>query len=356
MMVKLIAKFFVRFAIVSICFVLLMLFLYTSKFGSYSEKSIAILAWQNQLDKQYVSDFERETGIQVNINYIETNEEIFSKLLSTSNHGYDLVMPSDYFIPMLIKHKLIKKIDKSRLSFWDDMYPALLDHEFDPGNEYSIPYNWGIYGLGVNVDYFNGDLPEASWSLLFDKDKIPARIAVIDDMFVLVSMAMHYLYGQSKTMTREQMEEVKALLLKQKEWITAYTDLRIEYLLASKACPVVMAINSDIAKIMRHDSNIQFLVPKEGSFISIDLFAISQTSEKEEYVYEFLNYLYRPSILQQYVNKFEFFSPIKTVSLKNKDLNQELSIPSELLFKWVRFLSYDIPTEMCHDIWMALKA
>lgn len=349
----------IRFLIVLFCFAGLIVFLYASKLGGSKQKSIAVLAWQNQLDKQFLLAFEQETGIHVHISYIDNNEDIVSKLSLTPDHGYDLVMPSDYYVPLLINMNLIKKIDKTRLPFWPDLYPALLDHKFDPYNEYSIPYFWGIIGLGINVDYFDGELPEATWGLLFDERLAPNHIAVLDDMYVLISIAAHYLYGESKIVDETQIKEVKELLIKQKEWVIAYTDLRIEYLLESKACPVVMAMNADIVKIMRRNKNIQFLVPKEGGFISMDLFCIAQTSEKEDMVYEFLNYLYKPSILQQYVDKFEFFSPIKTVVVKheNKNMDKELGVPTEMLFKTVQFFSYyELPTSVFHDIWISLKA
>ena len=118
-----------------------------------------------------------------------------------------------------------------------------------------------------------------------------------------------------------------------------------------------MAMSSDIAKIMHRDKDVQFLIPKEGGFISIDLFAITQASEKEDMVYQFLNYLYQPVILQQYVNKFEFFSPISTVIAANKEVKKELSVPTEMLFKNVQFFSYyELPTAVFHDIWISLKA
>lgn len=354
---QLLLKFFIRSIIVLVSFGTLLLFLYTSRLGDQKQKSIAVLAWQNQLDKQYLLEFEKQTGIHVHINYIDTNEEIVSKLNSTSDHGYDLVMPSDYYIPLLKKMDLIKEIDKKRLPFWDDLYPALLGHKFDPENNYSIPYFWGIVGLGVNTACFNGETPPATWALLFDERFVPSRIAVLDDMYVLISIAAHYLYGDSKIVDEQQIKEVKELLLKQKKWVTAYTDLRIEYLLESKACPVVMGMNSDIVKIMHRDDDVKFLIPKEGGFISIDLFAITKQTEKEDMIYQFLNYLYQPEILQRYVTKFDFFSPIKTVtSPKGRD-GKEFSTPTEVLLKNVQFFSYyELPTAVFHDIWISLKA
>lgn len=346
----------VRFCIVVLCLLFFFLFFRITTIGKQEEKSIAILSWQQGLDKQYLDEFEKKTGVHVYITYVDSNEDIVVKLSTSSDHDYDLVMPSDYYVPLLVNKGLIKKLDKSKFLFWNDIYPVLLDHPFDPSNEYTIPFFWGVVGLGINAAYFDYVMPEASWSLLFDQEKVPGRIALLDDVYVLVSVAINYLFGPKKSLTQEEINQVRNLLIEQRAWVTAYTDLRIEYLLASKACPVVMAMSGDVAKIMRRDSNIRFVVPKEGSFISIDSFAVSASSKKDEWVYQFLNYLYNPAVLQLYVNKFEFFSPTKSVSLKNKDMNTDLAIPTEKLFKQVQFLSYELPTNVFHEIWIALKA
>lgn len=346
----------IRVCIVMLCLLLFFLFFRITTVGKQQEKSIAVLSWQQGLDKQYIDEFEKKTGIHVYISYVDSNEDIVVKLSSSSDHDYDLVMPSDYYVPFLLNKGLIKKLDRSKFLLWDDIYPVLLGHPFDPLNEYTIPFFWGVVGLGINAAYFDYQMPDPSWALLFDDQKVPGRIALLDDVYVLVSVAINYLFGPKKSLTKEEIEQVRDLLIKQRSWVTAYTDLRIEYLLASKACPVVMAMSGDVAKIMRRDSNIRFVVPKEGSFISIDSFAISASSKKDEWVYEFLNYLYSPTVLQLYVNKFEFFSPTKSVSLKNKDMSTVLSIPTEKLFNQVQFLSYELPTTVFHEIWIALKA
>jgi len=344
-------RWLIRFCSVLICLGGIMLFLYGSKFLGERKKSITILAWQQVLDKQYLDEFEKSTGIQVYITYIDSNEELVAKLQATPNHGYDLIMPSDFFVPLLIKRDLIKMIDQSRLSFWQDLYPSLLHQEYDLDNQYTIPFFWGIIGIGIDTDYFGGKIPQASWGLLFD-DAIE-RIVLLDDMYVLTSVAVRYLFGHIDNLTVKQIEQVEELLIEQKKRTIAYTDLRTDHLLASKACPVAMTISVDLAKVMRRYSNIKFLIPKEGAFVSIDLFAIPSASNKDEFVYQFLNYLYRPDILQQYVDKFEFFAPIRSVALYGVD--ERLAIPSEELFKELHLLRRDIPTAVLHNIWMKLK-
>ena len=249
------------------------LFLYTPLLVNMIRKqeTINILAWPQVLDAQYLKKFEKETGIKVNISYFEHNDELFAKLKMVKKHDYDLVMPSDYAVKLLIEEGLIKKIDRTKLDFWDQLYPALLGHYFDPYNEYTIPFYWTPVGLGVDRDYFNGNLPVASWSLIFDEQISPKHISVFDESRELLLIAAQYLFG-SKKLDEKKIKQIKELLIKQKKWVELYTDMRPEYILASKTCPVVIVYGADLVKVMRRFENIDFLIPKEGGlFLLIHL-------------------------------------------------------------------------------------
>jgi spermidine/putrescine transport system substrate-binding protein len=91
--------------------------------------------------------FERETGIRLHVSYYETNEELFSKLRATKGEGYDLVIPSDYVVELMIKEGLLQKIDRTKVHAWSELDPKLLSLYFDPHNDYTIPYFWAVYGL-----------------------------------------------------------------------------------------------------------------------------------------------------------------------------------------------------------------
>ncbi|MDP3889197.1 MAG: spermidine/putrescine ABC transporter substrate-binding protein [bacterium] len=331
------------------------LFLYSPRFFNFlrTEKSISIFTWPQIIDTSFLDEFERQTGIKVHIRYFGNNEELLMKL-ELMREGYDLVMPSDFMVPQLIEKGLIKKIDKTKLDFWHTLYPALLGHYFDPNNEYTIPYYWGIYGLGIDRDYFKGKKISKSWSLLFDERLAPPSIVMVDGARELTLIAAYYLFGPIDKLTPQQISLIKQLLQKQKKWVYAYTDLRAEYLVASKTVPVALVLSADIAAVMPYFEHVDFVVPQEGSFWIIDSFALSSTSKKEELVYQFLNYIYRAGVLQKYVDKFGFFPP--TTNVQPTFSRGGLSIPSEQVIKKLYFFKNIVPEEVLNEIWIALKA
>ena len=106
------------------------------------QRSINVLVWPSIFGADYLGVFERETGIKVYITYFENYEELFVKLRAGQGKGYDLIMTSDHATDWLLKENLLKKIDKTKMPFWSQLYPALLGHYYDPNNEYTVPYSW----------------------------------------------------------------------------------------------------------------------------------------------------------------------------------------------------------------------
>jgi len=318
-----------------------------------TEKSINIFSWPLLLDVSYLEKFEHETGIKINVSYFETNEELFSKLRATKGAGYDLVIPSDYIVELIVNEGLLQKIEHSKIETWNSIDPKLLGLYFDPHNEYTVPYFWAVYGLGIDKTYFNGELPEASWGLVFDKEKAPSSVGMLDAARETVLLASQYLFGSSDiAMTPQHIMQIKKLLLDQKAWVGAYTESSIEHLLLGKICPVVVAMGPDILRIKRKNPDIDFIIPKEGSFAVIDSFAIPSQSTKKELVYQLINFLYRPHVLKHHQERFGLCSPLKDLQASE----DQQFCPDDKAFAKMKFFKTTIPETLLNEIWIELMA
>lgn len=336
---------------------IILFFLYAGKFvHSISEqKSINVLVWGQVLDKEFLSDFEQETGIRVNMSYFENNEELFVKLQSTSHHDYDLVMPSDWAAELMIQKGLIKKLDRSKVNVWDTLYPSLCNHYFDPNNDYTIPFYWSLFGLGVDERYWNGSSVPATWGLIFDERIMPKRISTVEDIRELISIAALYLFGRYDKLTDDEIEQIKKLLLQQKPHVEIYTDSRPEYVLASGAVPVVVSWFGDFLKMMRRFDYVQFIVPQEGAFAVIDSFALTATTQKDDLIYPFINYLFSKDIVKKYVDKFDFF-PAVQVEVEYDDRFVQLTEPTQELFAHINFFKNVVSKGVLNDVLITLKS
>lgn len=342
-----------------VCFwvVAITVFLYAGQFTTLFNKGkyINVLVWGQVIDTEFLTDFEKETGIHVNMSYFENNEELFVKLQSSSNHDYDLIMPSDWAAQLLIEKGLIKKLDRTRIHVWDTLYPSLCNRYFDPGNDYTIPFYWSLFGLGVDTRYWEGTAPEPTWGLIFDERIMPHRIASIEDPRALILISALYLFGRIEQLHTHEVDRIKQLLLKQKSHVEIYTDSRPEYILASGVVPLVVSLSGDLLKIMRRFEYIDFIIPKEGGFGIIDSFAIPASSTKDDLIYPFLNYLFRHDIVKKYVDKFDFFPAVK-VEVEYDERFIHLTEPTQELFKNINFFKNVVSKEILNDVLITLKS
>ena len=156
-------------------------------------------------------------------------------------------------------------------------------------------------------------------------------------------------------MNDDEVEKIKKLLLQQKSHVEIYTDSRSEYILASGAVPVGVVLSGDLLKVMKRFDYIDFIIPKEGAFAVIDSFAIPTTSQKDDLVYSFLNYLFRPCIVEKYVDKFDFFPAIQLTIAYDDDRFARLTEPTQDLFKNIHFFKDVVSKEVVNDVLVTLK-
>jgi spermidine/putrescine transport system substrate-binding protein len=327
-------------------------------------KSINVFTWSGLFDTRFIKQFEKRTGIHVNFSYYETNEELIVKLRASKGRGYDLIVPGDYAVDILHRENLLKMLDKKRLSFYNSINPLLLGHYFDPHNNYSLPFEWAIFGLGIDKNIFDKNSMQASWDLVFDKRRQTGRkIVMSNDPLVAFPLAAFYLFGSTKDIDQSKLEMIKDLLIKQKKWVEAYTDFRADYMIATKTCPLAVASSSYIWRSMKDYPNIDFVIPKEGSLITIENFAIPAGSLKENLVYEFINFMYEPETVEYQFNTFAFF-PVTTNVLDKLDLSDSvralltMSAKDFARFDFFRYSLFKEPIDeqMLQDLWVTIKS
>jgi spermidine/putrescine transport system substrate-binding protein len=329
------------------------IFLYVPQY--FVEKpihSINVLVWPNILDRDLFSTFEKETGIKVYMSYFENYEELFVKLQNSGAQGYDVIMTSDYMAELLIKEDLLDVLDKSKCDFFDRIDVQYLGHYFDKDNRFTTPVALSLYGLGIDLDYFDGVAPQATWGLLFDEKITPGHIGVPDDARELVLIAAQYMFGSIEHLDDAQLEQITTLLKRQKQWVEMYSDLRTDYLLFSKTSPVVAAMHPDLAHAVNMASNIRFMIPQEGAFGVMDSLAIVKGSQNKDASYAFLNFLYKKEVMDYYVKRYKFIPTLKD----SIHADGVLSISRDTIMQSVHFFKNVVSPQKLGQIWIAIKS
>ena len=346
-------KIAVRMAIIVFWIGVLFLFIFASRIGSLirQERSITVFTFPLLLDAQRLSMFELQTGIKLHIHYYENNDELLAKMRATKQHGYDVVFPSDYSAQLLINGGHLQKLDRSKLDFWDRINKKLLGHYFDFRNEHSVPFQWEVYGIGYDKSAFGDSGPPKSWGLIFDPKIAPARIGMINNAREVISLAAFYLFGRLGNLSVQDIKRVKKLILEQKKRVGVYTDLRANYLLEAKSCAVAVCTAGDI---WRFDApGLDFFIPQEGSFVVIDSACITAQCTKTDMVYQFLNFLYTPDVMEHNTALYQLWPA--TVGVPVDKRGEKLMHNVLKRFDKFFFFQPEVSEKQMDEIWITLK-
>jgi spermidine/putrescine transport system substrate-binding protein len=355
-----IGKLFIRLIIVAVWICLFFVLLSVPKYFKPLKDQTPVLnvfSWPEVLSPEVVQKFENKTGIKVKRHFYTSNEELLVKLKATDGKGYDLIIPSDYMVKKLIEEDLLQPIDKNNLHFIDHLNPRLTHQPFDPSNDYSLPYIWEVIGFGINTNEYQ-DIPfTPSWDEVFFPKHPNAKISMINDPIEAIDTTARVLFGEEDHFGQLEVQKIQATLKQQKPFVEAYAGVRGDYLLITKNCSMAVIPTSYVLRATKKYEHIDFVIPNDYTFISIENFCIPKNSKNQELSYAFLNYLYQPEVFAEEVNTYLNFpsttniSPfIKGLPVFTKTLHNFENYTGKLYY--TRDL---LPEKEARTLWIELK-
>jgi spermidine/putrescine transport system substrate-binding protein len=324
--------------------------------------------WADYIDETILDKFQEEYGVQVIVDVFDNNEDMIAKV-RTGSSGYDIVGPSDYAVDIMVKDGLLAKLDKSLLSNMQYLKPDQLDLYFDPGNEYSLPYNQGVTGIAYLKSKF--DTPPDSWSIFFDPaqaEAIAAKggFAMLDDERETPGAALRYIGKSFNSTDPADLAQVEEILKTQKPFVSSYDSSSIGRKLASEEIIAAHSYNSvalqarlGLSDEFPGNEDVAFFVPKEGGAIWQDNLAILADSPNAYTAHVFLNYLMRPDIAAINAEYILGITPNaeaeKLLPAEIQELNQQgFSADAEVLER-VEWIERNEESSVFTDLWTAVK-
>lgn len=252
------------------------------------QMSLYILNWGDYIDEDKLEEF-RAGHPEIDVHYetMTSNEEMLVQLQSP-NCIYDVCFPSDYTITKLLKLDLLQKLDLSKLSNYDNTDPRFLSLEFDPDNEYSVPYMWGTVGILYNKTMVQE--PVDSWSILWD-ERYSKQILMYDSVRDSMAVALKKLGYSLNTTNKDEIAAAEAELTAQKPLVLAYgtDDLRDKMINGNAALAVVYS--GDAIAAIAENPDLDYVVPMEGSNIWFDNVVLTKSSKNVEAAHIFIDWL-----------------------------------------------------------------
>ena len=269
---------------------------------------INVFVWTEYVPDSVFEKFEEETGIKLNVSTYSSNEDMLAKVKSETEGTYDIVLPSDYTVELMIEQGMLEELDQSKLTNLSNINEAYLDPSYDPGNKYSVPYQGGVAAIAVNTSMVDKDI--TSYDDLFDP-ALKGELVVLDDYRAVIGMTARSMgYSMNET-DPDKLAEIEDKLLTLKDNVALYDSDSPKSALISGDCSVGMIWSAEIALAMEEDPNIKVVYPEEGPYVFMDNWCILKGSKNYDNAMEFINFMLDADTAQMVSEEFPYLCPNK---------------------------------------------
>ena len=326
---------------------------------SASAKTVSVMIYSEYIDPALLKDFEKNTGFKVKLELYEAQEEMLAKLMTADSAKYDVIIASDVMIQQMTQFGLIAKIDTSKIPNRVNVAPQFLGQSYDPTNEYSLPYLWGTTGILFRGPKVHPD--SVSYSMLFDAKNTKGSFSLLNESRSMLSLALRAT-GSSANSTKqaEILKAIEFILQIKKDINFAGFDNSVEgknNVFYRKNWAAIV-FNGEAQAAINEDSTLQYIIPKEGSFMWVDAMLLSAKAANVDGAYAFMNFILDAKNGAQLAKYINYATPNKA-SLKVIDddfKNNRVINPNEQEIQRMEFLK-DLgeASKFYDEAWIIIK-
>lgn len=290
------------------------------------EEIVRVYNWSDYIPNDVLDDFTKETGINVEYSTYDNNEIMYTKLRLLKGRGYDVLVPSTELVSKMIKEGLIQQIDHEKLAGYSHLDPYLLNKPYDMGNEYSIPYLWGMTGIGVNTEAIDAE-KVSSWADLWHK-QWRNQLLLVDDMREVFHIALKLNGHSINTTDAREINLAYHKLWKLRPNIKLFSADESQKLFVSGDINLGMVWNGDVVTASKEKPSISYIYPQEGASFWVDSFVIPSRASNVDNAHKFIDYMLRPDIAARCVQELGY----ATANLSARELLDASIISNTAIF------------------------
>lgn len=297
------------------------------------KQKVVVYNWTEYLPESALQAFTKETGIEVEYATYESNEAMYAKIKLLEGKGYDVVVPSTFYVEKMRKEGLLQALDKTKLKNIANLDPALLNKAYDPNNEFSVPYLVSATGIAIN-----GKVVDATkitkWADLWSPEYV-GKIELMDDMRDNFYIGLRLCGFQDNSTNEAEIkcayEKLKALLPSVK---TFNSDApKVPLIQGNVSIGAIW--NGEAYKASQELENVQFVYPEEGATFAIDSFVIPKGATNVDAAYKFIDFMMRAESAKAAIEELGYTAPnlAGQALLDEKLRNNKTVFPSKADFE-----------------------
>ncbi|HCW03208.1 MAG TPA: spermidine/putrescine ABC transporter substrate-binding protein [Clostridium sp.] len=331
--------------------------IFTGCAGDKNKVTINVFNWGEYIDEDILDDFEKETGIRVNYEIYATNEEMYEKIKAGTT-SYDLIAPSDYMLERMIKEDLVQEIDFNNLPNFKNIDDSYKNMSYDPENKYSVPYMWGTIGIIYDKTQIKDKID--SWDDLWNS-KYKNDIFMSDDMRNSIGISLKRLGYSLNSTNQKELDKATEELIKQRNNLNAvYIGDQVKDTLRNGEKNIAVIYSGDATVLKEEEKGrFEYVIPKEGTNLWFDVWAIPKSAKHKKEAEMFLNYLLDAEVNKKNVDYIGYATPNKaTYELLDEEVKNDKSAypDKEILDKSEVYIDLGDFRKAYNDAWLKVTS
>ena len=276
---------------------------------AYAAGKLNIYNWFDYLPQELIDKFSKEHDVEVTMDTYDSNEALLARLKAGVT-GYDIGVPGDYMVAILIKEGMLEKVQPNQLENFKHMDPNWVDVYWDPGREYSVPYQWGSTNFMVDTAVYDGDID--TFKILFDPPpELRGKINMLKDVNDVLNAGLRYLGHPRCNENPDQLKELNALLVNAKQhWLSFNSDGAKEVLVSGDAA-VGQIWNGFGMRARAEKGSLKYAYPREGFTGWMDNLVVFKGAPNVENAKKFLNFMMDPQNAATLTNFARYTAGVK---------------------------------------------
>ena len=334
---------------------------------------VNVYNWSDYVDPSVLDDFSKKTGIAIRYDTFDSSDTLEAKLLAGQS-GYDVVVPTGYFLAREIAAGIFQKLDKSKLPNLANAWPEIANRlaAYDPGNQYAVNYMWGTTGIGYNVGAARQILgPGAavdSWDYVFNPDKIAkfkdCGVHFLDSSDDIVPSVLRYLHLEPNSSNPADLEKAAGVLTKIRPYVRKFHSSEYINALATGEICLALGYSGDIKQAQKraaeanNGNEIHYAIPKEGAPLWFDNLAIPKDAPHVAEAHELINYLLEPQVAAKNTNFVSYANGDRPSRFIDKSILDDRTIyPDDAtMAKLFTIIAHDLKTQrLVNRLWTRVK-
>lgn len=321
-----------------------------------SNGELNVFIWTEYVSEDAIKAFEDSSGIKVNVSTYSSNEDMLAKLKSESEGTYDVILPSDYAVENLIAQDKLEKLNKESLSNLANIDESFLNKDYDPGNEYSVPYEGGVACIAVNKAKVSKDIK--SYDDLFDPE-LKDQLVVLDDYRAVIGITERSMDLSMNETDPATLSKVGEKLFTLKDNVKLFDSDSPKSALIAGDCTVGMIWSAEAALAKDENPDIEVVYPTEGSYVFLDNWCIPKGAKNYDNAMSFINYMLSADAAKMNIEGFPYLCPNKAaLEMMGEDYinNTAKNVPTEVISggEFLKYLDADT-LKTLDDMWTKLK-